>query len=121
MFSIRWSLACRLIIILFLWFNYRPAFYLYAVLKIASGVLMLSIDLKFKQPAQNLLEDVIHVFKSVEIVALFVACFVMGKFIEGAGLHLPHHLHHLVTIRCAIKLRLISSPFCLFFFVFLVF
>ncbi|KOB73564.1 putative transporter [Operophtera brumata] len=50
----------------------------YGMLKIASGVLMLSIDLEFKQPAQNLLEDVIHVFKNIEIVALFLACFVMG-------------------------------------------
>ena len=40
---------------------------------------MLSIDLEFKQPAQNLLEDVITVFKNVEIVALFIACFIMGK------------------------------------------
>ena len=41
---------------------------------------MLSIDLEFKQPAQNLLEDVILVFRNIEIVALFIACFIMGKF-----------------------------------------
>ncbi|XP_041974938.1 uncharacterized protein LOC121730128 [Aricia agestis] len=58
--------------------DFRPAFYLYAVLKVLSGVLMLSIDLEFKQPAQNLLTDVLHVFKNVELVALFTACFVMG-------------------------------------------
>ncbi|XP_068626476.1 uncharacterized protein [Battus philenor] len=58
--------------------DFRPAFYLYAVLKVLSGVLMLSIDLEFKQPAQNLLEDVITVFRNVEIVALFIACFIMG-------------------------------------------
>ncbi|PZC75174.1 hypothetical protein B5X24_HaOG206589 [Helicoverpa armigera] len=58
--------------------DFRPAFYLYAVLKVASGALMLSIDLEFKQPAQNLLEDVISVFRNVEIVALFIACFIMG-------------------------------------------
>ncbi|XP_030027566.2 uncharacterized protein LOC115445436 [Manduca sexta] len=58
--------------------DFRPAFYLYAVLKVASGALMLSIDLEFKQPAQNLLEDVITVFKNIEIVALFIACFIMG-------------------------------------------
>ncbi|CAH0405302.1 unnamed protein product [Chilo suppressalis] len=58
--------------------DFRPAFYLYAVLKVASGVLMLSIDLEFKQPAQNLLEDVISVFRNIEIVALFIACFIMG-------------------------------------------
>lgn len=60
-------------------FVFRPAFYLYAVLKVVSGVLMLSIDLEFKQPAQNLLEDVISVFRNIEIVALFIACFIMGK------------------------------------------
>ncbi|XP_023934060.2 uncharacterized protein LOC112043036 [Bicyclus anynana] len=58
--------------------DFRPAFYLYAVLKVLSGVLMLSIDLEFKQPAQNLLEDVITVFRNIEIVALFIACFIMG-------------------------------------------
>ncbi|XP_072940582.1 uncharacterized protein [Epargyreus clarus] len=58
--------------------DFRPAFYLYAVLKVLSGVLMLSIDLEFKQPAQNLLEDVISVFRNTEIVALFIACFIMG-------------------------------------------
>lgn len=58
--------------------DFRPAFYLYAVLKIASGALMLGIDLEFKQPAQNLLEDVITVFRNIEIVALFIACFIMG-------------------------------------------
>lgn len=58
--------------------DFRPAFYLYAVLKVVSGVLMLSIDLEFKQPAQNLLEDVILVFRNIEIVALFIACFIMG-------------------------------------------
>ncbi|KAJ0182447.1 hypothetical protein K1T71_001816 [Dendrolimus kikuchii] len=58
--------------------DFRPAFYLYAVLKVASGALMLGIDLEFKQPAQNLLEDVITVFKNIEIVALFIACFIMG-------------------------------------------
>lgn len=58
--------------------DFRPAFYLYAVLKVLSGALMLSIDLEFKQPAQNLLEDVISVFRNIEIVALFIACFIMG-------------------------------------------
>ncbi|CAB3240850.1 unnamed protein product [Arctia plantaginis] len=58
--------------------DFRPAFYLYAVLKVASGALMLGIDLEFKQPAQNLLEDVISVFRNIEIVALFIACFIMG-------------------------------------------
>ncbi|CAH2050547.1 unnamed protein product, partial [Iphiclides podalirius] len=58
--------------------DFRPAFYLYAVLKVVTGALMLSINLEFKQPAQNLLDDVISVFRNVEIVALFIACFIMG-------------------------------------------
>lgn len=58
--------------------DFRPAFYLYAVLKVVTGVLMLSIDLKFKQPAQNLLQDVVTVFKNIEMIALFMACFIMG-------------------------------------------
>lgn len=41
--------------------------------------MMLVIDLEFKQPAKNLLEDVISVFKNIEIVALFIACFIMGE------------------------------------------
>ncbi|XP_075974013.1 uncharacterized protein LOC142975165 [Anticarsia gemmatalis] len=58
--------------------DFRPAFYLYAVLKVVSGALMLGIDLEFKQPAQNLLDDVISVFRNIEIVALFIACFILG-------------------------------------------
>ncbi|CAH0727396.1 unnamed protein product, partial [Brenthis ino] len=58
--------------------DFRPAFYLYAVLKVVSGVLMLSIDLEFKQPAKNILDDVISVFRNIELVALFIACFIMG-------------------------------------------
>ncbi|XP_032528693.2 uncharacterized protein LOC116778779 [Danaus plexippus] len=58
--------------------DFRPAFYLYAVLKVLSGGLMMSIDLQFKQPAQNLLADVISVFRNIELVVLFIVCFVMG-------------------------------------------
>lgn len=54
---------------------------------------MLSIDLEFKKPAQNLLEDVISVFRNIEIVALFIACFIMGKlFTYLALLHLSKAL-----------------------------
>lgn len=63
--------------------NFRPAFYLYAGLKIASGVLMLSINLEFKSPATNVVSDVVSVLKNIEIVALFIACFVLGEFLES--------------------------------------
>ncbi|XP_043287431.1 major facilitator superfamily domain-containing protein 6-B [Venturia canescens] len=58
--------------------DFRPAFYLYAALKIASGVLMLSINLEFKSPASNVVSDVVSVLKNVEIVALLLACFMLG-------------------------------------------
>ncbi|XP_034242969.1 major facilitator superfamily domain-containing protein 6-B-like [Thrips palmi] len=58
--------------------DFRPAFYLYAALKLASGLLMLRIDLQFKAPAKNVVGDVLHVLKNVEMVALFVVCFLLG-------------------------------------------
>lgn len=59
-------------------FYYRPAFYLYAALKIISGILMLTISLEFKTGAKNVVTDVLNVLKNVEIIALLVACFVLG-------------------------------------------
>ncbi|XP_046473619.1 uncharacterized protein [Neodiprion pinetum] len=58
--------------------DFRPAFYLYAGLKIISGLLMLTINLEFKSPANNVVSDVMSVLKNIEIVALFIACFVLG-------------------------------------------
>ncbi|XP_066601074.1 uncharacterized protein [Prorops nasuta] len=58
--------------------DFRPAFYLYAALKVASGALMLTINLQFKAPASNVVSDVLSVLKNVEVVALLVACFVLG-------------------------------------------
>ncbi|XP_023714958.1 uncharacterized protein LOC111868499 [Cryptotermes secundus] len=58
--------------------DFRPAFYLYAGLKIASGLLMLTMNLEFKSPATNVLSDVMSVIRNVEIVALFIAIFVLG-------------------------------------------
>ncbi|XP_054269078.1 uncharacterized protein LOC128990629 [Macrosteles quadrilineatus] len=58
--------------------DFRPAFYLYAGLKILSGFLMLTINLQFKSPAQNVVADVLTVLRKVEIVALFITCFILG-------------------------------------------
>lgn len=58
--------------------DFRPAFYLYAALKIVSGVLMLTINLEFKTGAKNVVTDVLNVLKNVEIIALLVSCFVLG-------------------------------------------
>ncbi|KAK2582249.1 hypothetical protein KPH14_004595 [Odynerus spinipes] len=58
--------------------DFRPAFYLYAGLKLVSGVLMLAINLEFKSPATNVVSDVLTVLRNVEVVALFIACFILG-------------------------------------------
>lgn len=57
---------------------FRPAFYLYAALKIMSGILMMSINLEFKSPSQNVVADVLTVLRKIEIVALFITCFILG-------------------------------------------
>ncbi|CAK1540106.1 unnamed protein product [Leptosia nina] len=58
--------------------DFRPAFYMYAVLKVLSGALVLGLDLEFKKPAKTLVKDVVTVFKNFEIVALLIVCIVMG-------------------------------------------
>ncbi|XP_018396195.1 PREDICTED: uncharacterized protein LOC108774550 [Cyphomyrmex costatus] len=58
--------------------DFRPAFYLYAALKLASGVLMLLINLEFKAPAKNVVRDVFTVLRNLETAVLFLACFVLG-------------------------------------------
>ncbi|XP_039285429.1 uncharacterized protein LOC111051467 [Nilaparvata lugens] len=58
--------------------DFKPAFYLYAGLKIISGALMMSMNLEFKSPAANVVADVLTVLKNIEIVALFITCFILG-------------------------------------------
>ncbi|KAF3420336.1 hypothetical protein E2986_00920 [Frieseomelitta varia] len=58
--------------------DFRPAFYLYAGLKLISGLLMLAINLEFKSPATNVVRDVFTVLRNIEAAALFIACFILG-------------------------------------------
>ncbi|XP_024875209.1 uncharacterized protein LOC112456715 [Temnothorax curvispinosus] len=58
--------------------DFRPAFYLYAALKLGSGVLMLLINLEFKAPARNVVRDVLTVLRNIETAVLFLACFILG-------------------------------------------
>ncbi|XP_043461287.1 uncharacterized protein LOC122497923 [Leptopilina heterotoma] len=58
--------------------DFRPAFYLYAVLKVGSGILMLFMNLEFKSPAKSLFKDVYKVLKNVEIVTLYIVSFMLG-------------------------------------------
>ncbi|XP_050598666.1 uncharacterized protein LOC126926383 [Bombus affinis] len=58
--------------------DFRPAFYLYAGLKLISGLLMLAINLEFKSPSTNVVRDVFTVLRNIEAAALFIACFILG-------------------------------------------
>ena len=42
---------------------------------------MLTINLEFKSPAMNVVSDIVTVLKNVEIIALFTAIFILGKWI----------------------------------------
>ena len=57
---------------------YSPAFYLYAAMKLVSGLCMLMINLEFKPAAKNVVTDVFSVLKSVELIALLITCYVLG-------------------------------------------
>lgn len=65
---------------------FRPIFFLYFALKIISAFLMLFINLEFKKPAQSVVADVIQVLKKLELIALFLACLILGKYSKNLGL-----------------------------------
>uniref|UniRef100_A0AAR5PVE4 Major facilitator superfamily (MFS) profile domain-containing protein n=1 Tax=Dendroctonus ponderosae TaxID=77166 RepID=A0AAR5PVE4_DENPD len=65
---------------------FRPIFFLYASLKLVSGLLMLFINLEFKKAASSVVTDVIQVLKKLELIALFISCLILGcawGFIES--------------------------------------
>ncbi|KAL1492391.1 hypothetical protein ABEB36_010643 [Hypothenemus hampei] len=66
--------------------DFRPIFFLYASLKLVSGVLMLFINLEFKKAAASVVLDVIRVLRKLELIALFISCLILGcawGFIES--------------------------------------
>ncbi|KAJ8918772.1 hypothetical protein NQ315_015092 [Exocentrus adspersus] len=66
--------------------DFRPIFFLYAALKILSGILMLFINLEFKKAATSVITDVLTVLKKIELITLFISCLVLGcawGFIES--------------------------------------
>ncbi|XP_057662525.1 uncharacterized protein LOC130897599 isoform X2 [Diorhabda carinulata] len=66
--------------------DFRPVFFLYAALKIISGVLMLFINLEFKKAASSVIAEVVEILKKIELIALFLSCVVLGcawGFIES--------------------------------------
>ncbi|KAF5275349.1 hypothetical protein FQR65_LT04177 [Abscondita terminalis] len=59
--------------------DFRPIFFIYAGLKIIFSVLVLFVNLEFKEPATNVISDVFLVLKKIELLTLFVAFFVLGN------------------------------------------
>ncbi|CAB3365702.1 Hypothetical predicted protein [Cloeon dipterum] len=59
--------------------DFRPAFYLYAVLKVIGGLLVLTIKLDFKAPAPGVAKEVLRVLKNSEVIALILACLLLGS------------------------------------------
>lgn len=58
--------------------DFRPAFYLYAALKTFGGLLMLCMNLEFKSASEHVFADVVAILKKIEVLALFIASFIMG-------------------------------------------
>ncbi|XP_071441529.1 major facilitator superfamily domain-containing protein 6-like [Hetaerina americana] len=66
--------------------DFRPAFYLYASLKVISGLLVLTIDLEFKSPAKRVVKEVVTALRNWELVTILVAALALGAawgFLEG--------------------------------------
>ena len=54
---------------------------------------MLFINLEFKKAASNVISDAIQVLKNLEVIALLIACFVLGEFDNNDNNeYLIHHL-----------------------------
>ena len=56
----------------------RSAFYLYGVLTAIAALMMPSINLDFKPPAENLINDVKILIKDIELVMFFFFNFMSG-------------------------------------------
>ncbi|KAF7271686.1 hypothetical protein GWI33_015479 [Rhynchophorus ferrugineus] len=66
--------------------DFRPIFFLYAGLKVVSGILMLFINLEFKKSAKSVVTDVLTVLRKLELITLFISCLILGcawGFIES--------------------------------------
>ncbi|KAK4026589.1 hypothetical protein OUZ56_015594 [Daphnia magna] len=60
--------------------DYRPAFYLYAILVGSAALGVLTVDLDFRPPAKELLKDIKSILKNLELVVFFIVIFTSGLF-----------------------------------------
>lgn len=61
-----------------MFYNYRPAFFLYALLISIAAIGVLMVDLDFKPPAKNLLKDIRSLLKNVELDVFFMVVLLSG-------------------------------------------
>ena len=60
--------------------DFRPAFYLYAVLQVLSGILTMKISLDFKEPGTQVFGSLLKVLKKAQVIALLFAVLASGNF-----------------------------------------
>ncbi|KAI9562762.1 hypothetical protein GHT06_010216 [Daphnia sinensis] len=65
--------------------NFRPAYFLFAGLFGVAAMGTLTIDLKFKPPAENVVKDVKSLLKNIELDALLVIALVLGLLVGCTG------------------------------------
>lgn len=59
----------------------RPSFYLFGALAVIAAIVVLFIDLDFKSPNTNLLQDIQSLLKIVELDVFFIFVFVSGNLL----------------------------------------
>ena len=59
----------------------RPSFYLFSALAVIAAIVVLFIDLDFKSPNTNLLQDIQSLLKIVELDVFFIFVFVLGNLL----------------------------------------
>lgn len=67
--------------------DFRLVFYQHGVLKIFSGLLMLLINLEFKEPAQRIIKNVVSTIRNIEVTFLVTVCLMVGKFFNTQLVH----------------------------------
>ena len=67
--------------LIYIFHDFRPAFYLYAILQTLSAFLTLKIDLTFKKPAEEVLGHLKDVLSQIEILIFFFAMFLSGTVV----------------------------------------
>ncbi|KAK4025501.1 hypothetical protein OUZ56_014565 [Daphnia magna] len=68
--------------------NFRPAYFLFGSLFGMAALGLLTIDLKFKLPAENVVKDVKSLLKNIELDALLVIALILGLLVGSTGSYL---------------------------------